>query len=150
MKTTAVILAAGQGTRMRSALPKVLHPLLGRPMVRYSIDTVQKATGEKPVLVIGHAAEAVRQQVGEAADFVLQEPQLGTGHALQQAERRLRRKANSFPRSAGRRMFVRRRLPRQFIINYGNEVFHGSIAVYESAVHKRGWRSFHAGAKGGN
>jgi len=90
MKTTAVILAAGQGTRMRSALPKVLHPLLGRPMVRYSIDTVQKATGEKPVLVIGHAAEAVRQQVGEAADFVLQEPQLGTGHALQQAAARLR------------------------------------------------------------
>jgi bifunctional UDP-N-acetylglucosamine pyrophosphorylase/glucosamine-1-phosphate N-acetyltransferase len=75
---------------MRSALPKVLHPLLGRPMVRYSIDTVQKATGEKPVLVIGHAAEAVGQAVGEAAEFVLQEPQLGTGHALQQAEKRLR------------------------------------------------------------
>jgi bifunctional UDP-N-acetylglucosamine pyrophosphorylase/glucosamine-1-phosphate N-acetyltransferase len=90
MKTTAVILAAGQGTRMRSALPKVLHPLLGRPMVRYSIDNTQKATGEKPLLVIGHAAQAVRQAVGEAADFVLQEPQLGTGHALQQAEARLR------------------------------------------------------------
>jgi bifunctional UDP-N-acetylglucosamine pyrophosphorylase/glucosamine-1-phosphate N-acetyltransferase len=90
MKTTAVILAAGQGTRMRSTLPKVLHPLLGKPMVWHSLDTAQKATGQKPVLVIGHGAQAVRLAVGEAAHFVLQEPQLGTGHAMLQAEVELR------------------------------------------------------------
>jgi bifunctional UDP-N-acetylglucosamine pyrophosphorylase/glucosamine-1-phosphate N-acetyltransferase len=73
MKTNAVILAAGQGTRMRSAIPKVLHPLLGKPMVWYSLDAAQKATGQKPLLVIGHGAQAVRQAVGEEADFVLQE-----------------------------------------------------------------------------
>jgi bifunctional UDP-N-acetylglucosamine pyrophosphorylase/glucosamine-1-phosphate N-acetyltransferase len=86
MKTTAVILAAGQGTRMRSAIPKVLHPLLGKPMVWYSLEAAQKATGQKPCLVIGHGAQAVRQEIGEAADIVLQEPQMGTGHAMQQAE----------------------------------------------------------------
>jgi bifunctional UDP-N-acetylglucosamine pyrophosphorylase/glucosamine-1-phosphate N-acetyltransferase len=86
MKALAVILAAGQGTRMRSASPKVLHPLLGRPMVWYAIEAAHQATGDKPALVIGHAGEAVRQNVGEAADFVLQEPQLGTGHAVLQAE----------------------------------------------------------------
>ena len=86
MKVTAVILAAGQGTRMRSALPKVLHPLLGRPMVWYALEAARQACGENPVLVIGHSGEAVRQVIGEAADFVLQEPQLGTGHAVLQAE----------------------------------------------------------------
>jgi bifunctional UDP-N-acetylglucosamine pyrophosphorylase/glucosamine-1-phosphate N-acetyltransferase len=86
MHLSAVILAAGQGTRMRSALPKVLHRLLGRAMVWYSLETAQKVTGVKPVLVIGHGAEQIRQEIGEAADFVLQESQLGTGHAVLQAE----------------------------------------------------------------
>lgn len=86
MHLSAVILAAGQGTRMRSALPKVLHRLLGRAMVWYSLETAQKVTGVKPVLVIGHGAEQIRQEIGEAADFVLQETRLGTGHAVLQAE----------------------------------------------------------------
>ena len=90
MKITAVILAAGQGTRMRSAIPKVLHPLLGKPMVWYSVEAAHQATRQKPCLVIGHGAQAVRQEIGEAADFVLQEPQMGTGHAMQQAEAYLR------------------------------------------------------------
>ncbi len=94
MKITAVILAAGQGTRMHSATPKVLHPLLGRPMVWYALESAQKASGSKPVLIIGHGAEAVRQIVGEAAHFVLQEPQLGTGHAVQQAETLLKNKTD--------------------------------------------------------
>lgn len=90
MKTTAVILAAGHGIRMHSKLPKVLHPILGKPMVRYALDAAQKASGSKPVLVIGHKADALRQAVGDAAHFVIQEPQLGTGHAAQQTEALLR------------------------------------------------------------
>jgi bifunctional UDP-N-acetylglucosamine pyrophosphorylase/glucosamine-1-phosphate N-acetyltransferase len=86
MKTTAIILAAGQGKRMRSTLPKVLHPLLGKPLIHYSLRAAQQATMTKPVIIISHEAEAVRQTIGEAAHFVLQEPQLGTGHAVQQAE----------------------------------------------------------------
>jgi bifunctional UDP-N-acetylglucosamine pyrophosphorylase/glucosamine-1-phosphate N-acetyltransferase len=94
MKTTAVILAAGQGTRMHSELPKILHPLSGRPLIGYALKTAQQVTGGKPVVVIGHQAEIVRPAIDEDADIVLQEPQSGTGHALQQAESLLRGKTD--------------------------------------------------------
>jgi bifunctional UDP-N-acetylglucosamine pyrophosphorylase/glucosamine-1-phosphate N-acetyltransferase len=91
MKISAVILAAGQGTRMRSKLPKVLHPLLGQPMAWHALETARQVTGSQPVMVIGHGAEAVRQALGpQAASYVVQEPQLGTGHAVMQAEPLLR------------------------------------------------------------
>lgn len=86
METAGLLLAAGQGTRMKSKLPKVLHPILGRPMILYAIESLQQATGSKPVVVIGHEAELIRQSIGEQVDWVLQEPQLGTGHAVQQAQ----------------------------------------------------------------
>jgi len=57
VKLAVVILAAGQGTRMRSSLPKALHPMAGRPMVYYILDTIAEVTAEKPVLVVGYGAE---------------------------------------------------------------------------------------------
>ena len=54
MRIQAVILAAGQGTRMRSSLPKVLHPLLGRPMIQYALEVAGEVTDSRPVLVVGH------------------------------------------------------------------------------------------------
>ena len=90
MKTVAVILAAGQGTRMRSTLPKVLHPLLGRPMAFYSLQVAQEVTGTTPVMVIGYGGEQVQQTIGDATRYALQDPQLGTAHALMQAEPLLR------------------------------------------------------------
>jgi len=88
MKTTtiSVILAAGQGTRMNSELPKVLHSLLGRSMAWFTVQASRQATGAQPVMVIGHGAEAVRQNLDGEAQFVIQDPQLGTGHAVQQAK----------------------------------------------------------------
>jgi bifunctional UDP-N-acetylglucosamine pyrophosphorylase/glucosamine-1-phosphate N-acetyltransferase len=86
MKVKAVILAAGQGTRMHSSLPKVMHPLLGRPLIEYVLDNAWTATGSKPVVVVGYGAQTIQQSIGERADYVLQEPQLGTGHAVQQVE----------------------------------------------------------------
>ena len=86
MKTTPVILAAGHGTRMRSAVPKVVHPLMGKAMIQYSLDAALEVCGTKPVVVIGHEGEEIRRVVGDGADFVVQEPQLGTGHALLQTE----------------------------------------------------------------
>ncbi len=86
MKLSAVILAAGQGTRMKSNLPKVLHLMLGKPMAWYAIEAARQITGEKPVMVIGHGADQVRQVLGDKAEYVLQEPQLGTGHAVMQTE----------------------------------------------------------------
>jgi bifunctional UDP-N-acetylglucosamine pyrophosphorylase/glucosamine-1-phosphate N-acetyltransferase len=90
-----VILAAGQGTRMRSRLPKVLHSIAGRPMVLYALDAVAGLVDSKPVLVVGHGAEAVQRAVGDAASFVLQEQQLGTGHAVLQARRVLQGHADT-------------------------------------------------------
>lgn len=86
MKTTAIVLAAGRSTRMNSKKPKVLHPLLGRPMAFYALEAARQASGAIPVAIIGHAAEMVRQALGDMAEYVIQEPQLGTGHAVQQAE----------------------------------------------------------------
>ena len=94
MKVTAVVLAAGQGTRMHSKKPKVLHPLLGRPMAEYALKTAQQVTGSKPVVVIGHEADTIRAALEGAADFVLQQPQLGTGHAVYQAQALLRGKTD--------------------------------------------------------
>ncbi|HMB22030.1 MAG TPA: NTP transferase domain-containing protein, partial [Anaerolineales bacterium] len=94
MKITAVLLAAGQGTRMKSDLPKVLHPLCGKPMIWHALEALKSATTEKPVVIVGHGAEAVQKYVGNAADCVLQEPQLGTGHAAMQAESLLKGKTD--------------------------------------------------------
>jgi len=80
-----VILAAGQGTRLKSALPKVLHPLGGRPMVTHAVATAEALTGRRPVLVVAPGAEAVRAALGERVVFVEQPQALGTGHAVQQA-----------------------------------------------------------------
>ncbi|MBW4084883.1 bifunctional UDP-N-acetylglucosamine diphosphorylase/glucosamine-1-phosphate N-acetyltransferase GlmU [Paenibacillus sp. S150] len=82
----AVVLAAGQGKRMKSKLYKVLHPVCGKPMVGHVLDTV-KATGcQRTVVVVGHGAEEVKAYVGQDAEYVLQETQLGTGHAVKQAK----------------------------------------------------------------
>ncbi len=81
-----VILAAGKGTRMHSDLPKVLHPLAGCPLLQHVLDTAAQLAPGKTCVVYGHGGEAVPQAMAQfAADFVLQEPQLGTGHAVQQA-----------------------------------------------------------------
>jgi bifunctional UDP-N-acetylglucosamine pyrophosphorylase / glucosamine-1-phosphate N-acetyltransferase len=94
MKLTVIILAAGQGTRMRSSLPKVLHSLSGKPLIRYSVQTAKELAYEKPVVVIGHGAEAIRQELGDEANFVVQEEQLGTAHAVLSAESLLKGKTN--------------------------------------------------------
>lgn len=82
----AVILAAGQGTRMKSKLYKVLHPVCGKPMVEHVVDHIQSLEVSRIVTVVGHGAEKVREQLGEKSEYVLQAEQLGTAHAVQQAE----------------------------------------------------------------
>jgi len=94
MSLAVVILAAGQGTRMKSNLPKVLHPLGGKALVSYSLAIAEELTDFSPVLVVGHAAHAVRAAVGEQAIFVEQAQRLGTGHAVLQSRDALRGKAD--------------------------------------------------------
>jgi bifunctional UDP-N-acetylglucosamine pyrophosphorylase/glucosamine-1-phosphate N-acetyltransferase len=84
-KLSFVILAAGQSTRMKSELPKALHPLAGKPMVQYSVEMAAQFTSEKPLLVVGNGADQVRRTVGDQVIYVEQREQLGTGHALLQA-----------------------------------------------------------------
>ncbi|MFM0522597.1 bifunctional UDP-N-acetylglucosamine diphosphorylase/glucosamine-1-phosphate N-acetyltransferase GlmU [Caballeronia jiangsuensis] len=81
-----VILAAGMGKRMRSALPKVLHSLAGKPLLAHVIDTARTLSPTRLVVVVGHGADKVREAVGAPdVQFALQDRQLGTGHAVQQA-----------------------------------------------------------------
>ena len=86
MKVTAVLLAAGQGTRMKSDLPKVLHSLCGKSMLWHVLEALKGAATEKPVVIVGHGAEEVKRYLDDSAECVVQEPQLGTGHAAMQAE----------------------------------------------------------------
>ncbi|MDP2242449.1 bifunctional UDP-N-acetylglucosamine diphosphorylase/glucosamine-1-phosphate N-acetyltransferase GlmU [Pseudomonas sp.] len=86
MSLDIVILAAGQGTRMRSALPKVLHPVAGKSMLGHVIDTARQLKPQGIHVVIGHGAELVRERLAaDDLNFVLQSEQLGTGHAVAQA-----------------------------------------------------------------
>ncbi len=86
MPLHVIILAAGLGTRMRSALPKVLHPLAGRPLLAHVLDCATSLAPEGIHVVIGHGAEAVRERLGgRALRWVMQDVQLGTGHAVMQA-----------------------------------------------------------------
>lgn len=86
-KMSTAIMAAGKGTRMKSDLPKVLHKLNNRAMVHYVIDLAEKINSEKIVLIIGHKKELVEQECGNRnVKFVVQSPQLGTGHAVQMTE----------------------------------------------------------------
>ncbi|MCF2941488.1 bifunctional UDP-N-acetylglucosamine diphosphorylase/glucosamine-1-phosphate N-acetyltransferase GlmU [Paenibacillus alkaliterrae] len=82
----AIVLAAGQGKRMKSKLYKVLHPVCGKPMVGHVLDVVKEAAVERAVVIVGHGAEMVKSYLGDGAEYVLQEQQLGTGHAVRQAE----------------------------------------------------------------
>jgi len=86
MKVMSIVLAAGQGKRMKSKQYKVLHSVGGKPMVGHVLDTVKKVNSEKIVVVVGHGAEQVMAYIGDQAQYVKQEQQLGTGHAVQQAE----------------------------------------------------------------
>lgn len=81
-----IILAAGKGTRMKSKLYKVLHPVAGKPMVEHILDQVEKTEPNEIVTIVGHGAQAIKEQLGTRSQYVLQEEQLGTGHAVLQAQ----------------------------------------------------------------
>ena len=87
MSFSTIILAAGKGTRMKSNLPKVLHPVCGRPMINYPLIEAKKAGAKEIIAVIGHGAETVRSSLKEEKiNFIVQEEQLGTGHAVMVCE----------------------------------------------------------------
>lgn len=86
MNTRVVILAAGKGKRMGMDIPKALVPISGRPMIDYLVDSVvASGVDSRPIVVIGHGGEVIKEHLGERCEYALQREQLGTGHALQSA-----------------------------------------------------------------
>lgn len=78
----AIVLAAGKGSRMRSDLPKVLHPVCGRPMICHVLNSLEAVGIPRPIIVVGRGAELVERTLGSRYAYVLQEQQLGSGHAV--------------------------------------------------------------------
>jgi len=90
-KPIAVVLAAGMGTRMKSDLPKVLCPILGRPMIEFVLDALERAGVERSIVVVGYRADDVKAALAGRTntEFALQSERLGTGHAVQMAREHL-------------------------------------------------------------
>ena len=82
----AIVLAAGKGVRMKSDLPKVLHPLAGRPLVLHVIDNLKNAGIDDILVIVGYRGDMVSGILGDSAKIAWQREQLGTGHAVMQAE----------------------------------------------------------------
>jgi bifunctional UDP-N-acetylglucosamine pyrophosphorylase/glucosamine-1-phosphate N-acetyltransferase len=80
----AIVLAAGEGTRMKSRLPKVLHQVCGKPMIKYVIDRLEELNIDKKIIIIGYKGNLVKETLGKKVDYIWQKKQLGTGHALAQ------------------------------------------------------------------
>ncbi|MCD1259670.1 NTP transferase domain-containing protein [Paenibacillus athensensis] len=95
MEVFAILLAAGKGTRMKSELPKVLHPVGGTPMIGRLVDKLEAMPITRIVAVVGHRSDLVRAYLGTRVTYVQQEAQLGTAHAVLQAERLLSRRSGS-------------------------------------------------------
>lgn len=83
---SAIILAAGEGTRMKSKMPKVLHTVLGRELLNHVIDSAKSAGTERICVVIGHKGDEVKEKIGDCVEYVEQKERLGTGHAVMQAD----------------------------------------------------------------
>ncbi len=82
----AIVLAAGKGTRMKSDIHKVLHPVAGRPMIEHLLASLAQLAPERTVVIVGDLRDQLKQALGGRVEMAVQDPQLGTGHAVQQAE----------------------------------------------------------------
>lgn len=86
MKTYALVLAAGKGTRMRTEMPKCAYPILKKPMIEYIVENIEKSNIEETVVVVGHKREVLQDILQDRVSYAYQEEQLGTGHAVLSAE----------------------------------------------------------------
>ncbi len=91
MGISVIVLAAGKGKRMRSSVPKILHPILGQPIISYVLESIKRISPQRIVLVLGHGSNEVKKSLNyEQIDSVIQKEQLGTGHAVYSTRRKLR------------------------------------------------------------
>ena len=87
--TAAIIMAAGKGKRMKSNLPKVLHNLAGKPILNYTLDTVNQLEAKRKILIVGYKSDKIKELIGDKIEYVEQKEQLGTAHAVLQTEKLL-------------------------------------------------------------
>ncbi len=123
-ETTAVVLAAGKGTRMKSELPKVLFPVLGRAMIHWVLDALQTAGVRQIIVVVGYRAELVRNELsGRGVEFAIQTEQLGTGHAVQMCKPQLEKGDNPVLVVAGDSPMIQASSVRELIEEFGSGGF---------------------------
>jgi bifunctional UDP-N-acetylglucosamine pyrophosphorylase / glucosamine-1-phosphate N-acetyltransferase len=82
---SAIVLAAGKGTRMKSSKNKVMHEVMGKPMIGHVVSRLEKLNVDNIVVVVGHQADEIEAYLQQRVAYALQQPQLGTGHAVMQA-----------------------------------------------------------------
>ena len=124
-KTKVIVLAAGHGKRMKSELPKVLVPFCGKPLIVHVLDSIKKSgICERPTIVVGQQRELVMKTLGSDYDYVVQEEQLGTGHAVMMAQKTLENNAE------------------HIITLYGDHPFISSLTIKKLAE-----KNLHSGAQ---
>ncbi len=131
MSIGAVVMAAGQGTRMKSALPKVLHEIAGRPLVGWVLDALSGVRVEHTVVVVGHGAPAVRRALPDGCAVAVQREQHGTGHAAQVGLRALDRSCDTVIVLSGDTPLLQRDLLRTLVRSHRRS---GRVATVVSAV----------------
>lgn len=94
MNIAAIVLAAGYGTRMKSDMPKMMHPVVGRPMIDWAVRTVEAVSDLLPTVVVGHRKELIQQLLAKRVNYAVQDEMLGTAHAVMQAESLLRNQSD--------------------------------------------------------
>ena len=134
----AVVMAAGKGTRMKSELPKVLFPILERPMIEYVLDALEKAGVDKIIVVVGYRNDLVRQTLAHRRnlEFVEQTEQLGTGHAVMACHDKLSSQRDSVMVIAGDSPMVQVDSIRKLFEAYQNEPTEKRPACILGTAHK--------------
>ena len=106
MSVAAVVLAAGKGTRMKSAIPKVLHPICGLPMIAHVVKNLREAGVGRIIVVVGPEGQEIQDLLGSEVEYVVQAEQLGTGHAVLQTEAVLRSHSGPLLVIHGTRLYI--------------------------------------------
>lgn len=121
MELSAIILAAGKGTRMKSELPKCAHTIIDKPMVEYVVDTLKELKIKKIVTVVGYNKEVLMECLKDSVEYAIQDEQLGTAHAVMQARKNIEGMDGITIIAIGDMPFIRRETLYSLIINHMQE-----------------------------
>jgi bifunctional UDP-N-acetylglucosamine pyrophosphorylase/glucosamine-1-phosphate N-acetyltransferase len=121
MEMSAVILAAGKGTRMKSELPKCAHQIIDKPMVEYVVDSLKELKVQNIIAVVGYGKETIMNLLKDKVQYVIQEEQLGTAHAVKQARPLLEGKEGITIIAIGDMPFIKKETFYSLVLNHMQE-----------------------------